>query len=127
MLKKKYIYMKYLCLLSQKKFSPGLTNLGAQIRCAQNRYIAAQTDLKYSHLLASPYIHILSNTGCHSFFKIKIEDICWLLTRKFNCFGGNQDIFLRKIEENWGDFDYFPAVMGRFEETFKLLSREEKN
>ena len=30
-----------------KKFFPGLPNLGAQIRCAQNWYTAVQTDLKY--------------------------------------------------------------------------------
>ena len=108
--------MKYLCLLLQKKYSSGLPNLGTQIRCAQNRYISAQTDL-----------YILGNTDCHSFFRIKIEDICWLLRRKFNYSGGNQDIFLRKIEENWEDFDYFPQMMGRVKETFKLLSWEEKN
>ena len=127
MLKKKCIYMKYLCLLLQKKYSSGLPNLGTQIRCAQNRYISAQTDLKYPHPLASPYIYILGNTDCHSFFRIKIEDICWLLRRKFNYSGGNQDIFLRKIEENWEDFDYFPQMVGRVKETFKLLSWEEKN
>ena len=36
-------------------FPTGSPNLGAQIRCAQNRYTALQTDLKYptsqSHLL----------------------------------------------------------------------------
>ena len=46
MLKKKSIYTKYLYLLSQF-FSPDLPNLGAQIRCDQNRYTAVQTDLKY--------------------------------------------------------------------------------
>ena len=46
-LKKKSIYTKYLCLLSQKYFFPGLSNLGDQIRSAKNRYIAVQTDLKY--------------------------------------------------------------------------------
>ena len=30
-----------------KVFFPGLPNLGAQIRCTQNRYIAVQKDLKY--------------------------------------------------------------------------------
>ena len=45
MLKKK---SKYLCVFSQNIFSPGLPNLGAQIRCAQNRYTAAQIDLKYA-------------------------------------------------------------------------------
>ena len=39
--------MKYLWLLSRKMFFPGLHNLGAQIRCAQNWYITVQTDLKY--------------------------------------------------------------------------------
>ena len=31
----------------KKIFSPGSRNLGAQIRCAQNRYTAVQMDLKY--------------------------------------------------------------------------------
>ena len=30
-----------------QKFFPGLANLGAQIRCAQNLYTALQMDLKY--------------------------------------------------------------------------------
>ena len=38
MLKKKSIHAKYLCLLPQEIFYPGLPNLGSQIRCAQNRY-----------------------------------------------------------------------------------------
>ena len=46
MLKKKSIYMKYLCLLSQK-FPPGLPDLGILIRCAQDWYTAVRTDLKY--------------------------------------------------------------------------------
>ena len=46
MLKKKSIYTKYLCLLSQK-FFPGLPNLGSQNRCALNQYTTVQTDLKY--------------------------------------------------------------------------------
>ena len=45
MLKKKGIYTKYLCLLSKK--TPGLFNLGAQIRCAQNQYTAVKVGLKY--------------------------------------------------------------------------------
>ena len=44
--KRKIIYTIYLCLLPQTFFS-GLPNLGAKIRCAQNRYIAVQTELKY--------------------------------------------------------------------------------
>ena len=32
--KEENIYMKYLCLLSQKEFSPGLSNLGSQTICA---------------------------------------------------------------------------------------------
>ena len=31
----------------KKNFSQGSRNLGAQIRCAQNRYTAVQMDLKY--------------------------------------------------------------------------------
>ena len=46
MLEKKSIYTKYLCLLSQIS-APGLPDLGAQIRHAQNQYTAVQTDLKY--------------------------------------------------------------------------------
>ena len=48
--KKKSIYTKYLCFLSQQFFTTkvgDLTNLGAQISCAQNRYTAVQMDLKY--------------------------------------------------------------------------------
>ena len=30
-----------------KSYFPGLPNLGAQIRCAQNQYTAFQTDLKH--------------------------------------------------------------------------------
>ena len=30
-----------------KRFFPGIPNLGTQIRCAQNRYTAFQSDLKY--------------------------------------------------------------------------------
>ena len=44
--KKKSIYMKYLCLLSQI-FRPGSPNLGVQIRCLRNRYTAVQAGLKY--------------------------------------------------------------------------------
>ena len=40
--------MKYLFLFSQMFLLTGLPNLGTQIRCAQNRYTAGQTDLKYS-------------------------------------------------------------------------------
>ena len=47
MLKKK-VFTQNICLLSQKKFILGLPYLGAQIRCAQNRYTAVQTALKYS-------------------------------------------------------------------------------
>ena len=43
MLKRTSIYKNY--LLSQKKISPSLANLGAQITWAQNRYAALQTDL----------------------------------------------------------------------------------
>ena len=39
--------MKYLYLLSQKKYFPGIPNLGAQIRCDRNLYMAVQTHLKY--------------------------------------------------------------------------------
>ena len=46
-LKKESNYMKYLCLLSQKKYFPGLPNLGTQISCVENRYTTAQKDLKY--------------------------------------------------------------------------------
>ena len=31
----------------KKKKSPGLANFGTQVRSAQNRYAAVQTDLKY--------------------------------------------------------------------------------
>ena len=47
MLKKKGIYTKYLCLLSQTFFFQDLPNLGTQIRCAQNQYAAFQMGLKY--------------------------------------------------------------------------------
>ena len=33
--------------LSLSIFLPGFPNLGAQIRCTQNRYIVVQTELKY--------------------------------------------------------------------------------
>ena len=55
MLKKKSIYTKYLCLLPQKCFFPGLRNLGAQIRCAQNRYNDVQ-NVKQILLKANLYI-----------------------------------------------------------------------
>ena len=45
MLKKISFTRKY--LLTFTNFSLGLPNMGAQIRCVQNRYIAVQTDLKY--------------------------------------------------------------------------------
>ena len=44
--KEKHLH-EILCLLSQKFFPPGLPNLGAQIKCVQNRYNAVQTDLNY--------------------------------------------------------------------------------
>ena len=57
MLKKKGIYTKYLCLLSKK--TPGLLNLGAQIRCAQNQYTAVKAGLKYPLItLGSKLINI---------------------------------------------------------------------
>ena len=59
MLKKKSICMKYLYLFSQKKFSPGLPNLGAQIKCAQNRYTAVQTNLKYTQMRLCQTVSIL--------------------------------------------------------------------
>ena len=59
MLKKKSICMQYLFLLSQKAFFPGLPNLGAQIRCAHNRYTAVQTDLKYPLVHPSPCGNLL--------------------------------------------------------------------
>ena len=37
-----------------KSFFPGLPNLGAQIRCAQNWYSAVQTDLKYPLFYCQP-------------------------------------------------------------------------
>ena len=46
MLKMK-VFTQNICLLSQKNFSLGLPNLGAQIICAQNWYTAVQMDLKY--------------------------------------------------------------------------------
>ena len=47
MLKKKSIYTKYLYLLSQKIFFPGLRSFGAQVRYPQNQYNTVQIDLKY--------------------------------------------------------------------------------
>ena len=47
--------MKYLCLVSQKNFFPGLLNLCAQVRCALNWYTAVQTDLTYPHYV--PHYH----------------------------------------------------------------------
>ena len=44
MLKKKSIHAKYLCLLPQDIFYPGLPNLGSQIRIG---ITAVQIDLKY--------------------------------------------------------------------------------
>ena len=35
-----------ICLLSQNYFFTGSINLGAQMRCTQNRYAAVQTDLR---------------------------------------------------------------------------------
>ena len=68
--KKESIYMKYLCLLSENFFFPGLPNLGTQIICAQNQYTAVQTDLKYtpglSKILSSKFslkIHSGHNSG----------------------------------------------------------------
>ena len=48
-LKKESIYKKYIYLLSQEKYFPGLPNLGAQISSVQNWYTAVQADLKYFH------------------------------------------------------------------------------
>ena len=45
---------------STRIFSPGLPNLCAQIRCAQNRYTAFQTDLKY------PLFIYLSAKSCNN-------------------------------------------------------------
>ena len=45
--KKKSIYTKHLCFLSQNFFSQAYLILGAQTIYAQNRYNAIQTDLKY--------------------------------------------------------------------------------
>ena len=54
MLKYKSIYTKYLCLFSQKKIFPGLRNLGAQIRCVQNRYTAVQTEHNLKFYICLP-------------------------------------------------------------------------
>ena len=56
-LKKKSICTKYLCLLSQKNFFPGLPNLSVQIRCDQNRYTAVQMDVK--HPLGTVFVKIV--------------------------------------------------------------------
>ena len=47
LLKKENIYTKFLFLLSQF-FHPGSPNLGARIKCAQNRHIAVQNGPKIS-------------------------------------------------------------------------------
>ena len=44
--KEKYLSKISMFTFTKKKF-PGLTVLGAQVRCAQNWYIAVQIDLKY--------------------------------------------------------------------------------
>ena len=44
--KGKYLH-KISMLIFIRIFFPGLPNLGAQIRCAQNRYTTVQMDLKY--------------------------------------------------------------------------------
>ena len=59
LLKKKSIYTKYFCLLSQKFFPPDLPKLSAQIRCAQNWFTAVQVDLKYP-MLFSYFCHLSS-------------------------------------------------------------------
>ena len=76
MLKKKGIYTKYLCLLSKKP--PGLLNLGAQNRYAQNQYTAVKTALKYPLItLGNRLINIarrsLSRRRCLSFKEQKRE------------------------------------------------------
>ena len=46
-LKRKVIKRNIYVHFHKKKSFPGLPNLGAQIRCPQNRYNTVQTDLKY--------------------------------------------------------------------------------
>ena len=43
----------------KKLFFPSLPNLGAQIRCAQNRYIAVQRDLKHPLICSMSTIETL--------------------------------------------------------------------
>ena len=59
MWKKKSIFTKYLFTF------PGLPNLGAKIRCAQNRYTAVQTDPKYPLLEKSGMYCIIYRTDLH--------------------------------------------------------------
>ena len=47
---KKEKHLHKISKFTLKLFSPGLSNLAAQIRCAQNWYIAVQIDPKYSQL-----------------------------------------------------------------------------
>ena len=45
--KEKFLHEISMFTFTKKVFSPGLPDLGAQIRCAHNRYPAVQTGLKY--------------------------------------------------------------------------------
>ena len=44
---KKGKYLHEISMFAFTIFTPCLPNLGDQIRCAQNRYAAVQTDIKY--------------------------------------------------------------------------------
>ena len=59
-----------------KIFFPGLPNLRAQLRCAQNRYVAVQMDLKYPLLIPRNVYYVTFGP-----FEISIKNIhiCTLL------------------------------------------------
>ena len=49
------VFTRNIYVYVHKIFSPGLPNLGTQIRCAQSRYTAVQTDLKYPPWVGDSY------------------------------------------------------------------------
>ena len=55
--KEKYLYEITMSTFTKKKISPGLPNLVAQNRCAENWYMAIQRDVKYSLAISKVFVY----------------------------------------------------------------------
>ena len=73
--KGKYLH-KISMLIFIRIFFPGLPNLGAQIRCAQNRYTTVQMDLKYSLTFTHPEIIYLNSLNFRAPYFFAPSNFC---------------------------------------------------